>query len=202
MVGKCQQFFLNFPNPQSLAAAFPLRNGLTGQSPVEQLTSGHISPFNDGQGKASIYRGGKCWVQWGGWSFFFVLGCFYLSLLTLFLGQLGLMTLFFLLPKLSFVSMVFEVMLQFVVVTVSCVLLLDPCYEIWELHEVKIQLAWLQFWPEHLFGTWVWYMFTLSLPYNLPNTQFVCVCICFSCEGQGKWCCTMCLVPQIRYAKE
>lgn len=24
------------------------RNGLTGQSPVEQLTSGHISPFNDG----------------------------------------------------------------------------------------------------------------------------------------------------------
>lgn len=26
------------------------RNGLTGQSPVEQLTSGHISPFNDGQG--------------------------------------------------------------------------------------------------------------------------------------------------------
>eukprot|EP00913_Durusdinium_trenchii_P016971 g15956.t1 len=25
-------------------------NGLTGQSPVEQLTSGHISPFNDGQG--------------------------------------------------------------------------------------------------------------------------------------------------------
>ncbi|CAK8995637.1 unnamed protein product [Durusdinium trenchii] len=27
-----------------------LLNGLTGQSPVEQLTSGHISPFNDGQG--------------------------------------------------------------------------------------------------------------------------------------------------------
>ncbi|CAK9020028.1 Fucoxanthin-chlorophyll a-c binding protein B [Durusdinium trenchii] len=27
-----------------------IQNGLTGQSPVEQLTSGHISPFNDGQG--------------------------------------------------------------------------------------------------------------------------------------------------------
>ena len=26
-----------------------LRNGLTGQSPVDQLTSGHISPFNDAQ---------------------------------------------------------------------------------------------------------------------------------------------------------
>eukprot|EP00403_Amphidinium_massartii_P023855 CAMPEP_0178399296 /NCGR_PEP_ID=MMETSP0689_2-20121128/15208_1 /TAXON_ID=160604 /ORGANISM="Amphidinium massartii, Strain CS-259" /LENGTH=343 /DNA_ID=CAMNT_0020020071 /DNA_START=127 /DNA_END=1154 /DNA_ORIENTATION=+ len=27
-----------------------LQNYLTGQSPIEQLTSGHISPFNDGQG--------------------------------------------------------------------------------------------------------------------------------------------------------
>jgi len=30
--------------------AMLIQNGLTGQSPVEQLTSGHISPFNDGQG--------------------------------------------------------------------------------------------------------------------------------------------------------
>ena len=27
-----------------------IQNGLTGQSPIEQLTAGHISPFNDGQG--------------------------------------------------------------------------------------------------------------------------------------------------------
>ena len=27
-----------------------IQNGLTGQSPMEQLTAGHISPFNDGQG--------------------------------------------------------------------------------------------------------------------------------------------------------
>mmetsp|Transcript_28218 Transcript_28218/g.58684 ORF Transcript_28218/g.58684 Transcript_28218/m.58684 type:complete len:444 (+) Transcript_28218:2-1333(+) len=27
-----------------------VQNGLTGQSPIEQLASGHISPFNDGQG--------------------------------------------------------------------------------------------------------------------------------------------------------
>jgi len=30
--------------------AMLIQNGLTGQSPVDQLTSGHISPFNDGQG--------------------------------------------------------------------------------------------------------------------------------------------------------
>ncbi|CAE8621584.1 unnamed protein product [Polarella glacialis] len=30
--------------------AMLVQNGLTGQSPIEQLTSGHISPFNDGQG--------------------------------------------------------------------------------------------------------------------------------------------------------
>merc|ERR1719277_2035104 len=30
--------------------AMLVQNGLTGQSPIEQLASGHISPFNDGQG--------------------------------------------------------------------------------------------------------------------------------------------------------
>ncbi|CAE8642402.1 unnamed protein product [Polarella glacialis] len=30
--------------------AMLVQNGLTGQSPIDQLTSGHISPFNDGQG--------------------------------------------------------------------------------------------------------------------------------------------------------
>ena len=31
-------------------AGMLIQNGLTGQSPIEQLTAGHISPFNDGQG--------------------------------------------------------------------------------------------------------------------------------------------------------
>ena len=46
-----------------------LRNGLTGQSPMEQLAAGHLSPFNDGQGafaqfdpskaRASTWAGGE-----------------------------------------------------------------------------------------------------------------------------------------------
>merc|ERR1712050_408852 len=32
-----------------------IQNGLTGQSPIEQLVSGHISPFNDGQGVFATY---------------------------------------------------------------------------------------------------------------------------------------------------
>ncbi|CAJ1363159.1 unnamed protein product [Effrenium voratum] len=31
-------------------AGMLIQNGLTGQAPIEQLTAGHISPFNDGQG--------------------------------------------------------------------------------------------------------------------------------------------------------
>ena len=37
------------PTPRNASFAIR-RNGLTGQSPIEQLTAGHISPFNDGQG--------------------------------------------------------------------------------------------------------------------------------------------------------
>jgi len=33
-----------------------VQNGLTGQSPIEQLQSGHISPFNDGQGFFAVAR--------------------------------------------------------------------------------------------------------------------------------------------------
>jgi len=33
-----------------------LQNGLTGQSPMEQWSSGHISPFNDGQGFFAVQR--------------------------------------------------------------------------------------------------------------------------------------------------
>eukprot|EP00929_Paragymnodinium_shiwhaense_P118793 TRINITY_DN906_c1_g5_i2.p1 TRINITY_DN906_c1_g5~~TRINITY_DN906_c1_g5_i2.p1 ORF type:complete len:697 (-),score=189.89 TRINITY_DN906_c1_g5_i2:8-2098(-) len=33
-----------------------LQNGLTGQSPIEQWQSGHISPFNDGQGFFAVQR--------------------------------------------------------------------------------------------------------------------------------------------------
>ena len=34
---------------------FRWRNGLTGQSTIEQLTAGHISPFNDGQGITATF---------------------------------------------------------------------------------------------------------------------------------------------------
>ena len=43
-----------------------VRNGLTGQSPVEQLTSGHISPFNDGQGFFAQFDPSKVPPSMGG----------------------------------------------------------------------------------------------------------------------------------------
>jgi len=39
--------------------AMLVQNGLTGQSTIEQLTSGHISPFNDGQGLLATYDASK-----------------------------------------------------------------------------------------------------------------------------------------------
>merc|ERR1719222_439821 len=36
--------------------AMIVQNGLTGQSPIDQLASGHISPFNDGQGYFALQR--------------------------------------------------------------------------------------------------------------------------------------------------
>jgi len=36
-----------------------VQNGLTGQSTIDQLTSGHISPFNDGQGLLATYDASK-----------------------------------------------------------------------------------------------------------------------------------------------
>lgn len=79
--------------------------------------------------------------------FFVCFGMFFLSLLTLvFQGQLGLMTLFFLLPKLSFVSRVFEVMLQFVVVKL-CFFVGSMLWDMWIAWGQNT--TWLQFWPEH-----------------------------------------------------
>jgi hypothetical protein len=39
--------------------AMLVQNGLTGQSTIDQLTSGHISPFNDGQGLLATYDASK-----------------------------------------------------------------------------------------------------------------------------------------------
>lgn len=43
------------------------RNGLTGQSPVDQLTSGHISPFNESQRGVGM-RGCSSYKNSRGWS--------------------------------------------------------------------------------------------------------------------------------------
>merc|ERR1719221_1791378 len=43
--------------------AMSVQNYLTGQSPIEQLASGHISPFNDGQGLFASFDASKGLVR-------------------------------------------------------------------------------------------------------------------------------------------
>lgn len=96
---------------------------------------------------------------------------FFLRLLTLFLGQLGLMTWFFLLPKLSFVSMVFEVMLQFVVVKL--------CFFCW-IHAMRFGNCTRSKYNLITILTWtlIWH---LSAVYNVstlqPPKHSICLCL-------------------------
>eukprot|EP00972_Heterocapsa_arctica_P002545 372014-Heterocapsa_arctica.AAC.1 len=50
--------------------AMLIQNGLTGQSPIDQPTSGHISPLNDGQGVLATYNASMelgAWPPLGYW---------------------------------------------------------------------------------------------------------------------------------------
>lgn len=61
---------------------------------MEQLTSGHISPFNDGQGNVAFFSGavlGKNGVDGGFlWIFCLFLGCFFVEFIDFsFSGSIG-----------------------------------------------------------------------------------------------------------------